>query len=379
MRILQVSHGWTEGGSALYADALAGALASRALVDRFGPEDVTGKRARGFVGTLRDPAAEASFRARLGGVDLVHIHHLSGLSLSLPVVAAREGVPVVITLHDYWLACARGQLINLGGERCAGPKPDRCAACLAPDLWAPVPAALAARLPPRRGPIAQRVELWREIREKTSLFLAPSRHVATRLGVPATLLGLPLLRHVSPAPVAPSGVLRLLFLGSWLPTKGPQVLLEAFSRLPAGAAVLTLAGPSPPWRGSTVWADALKRRARATPGVRVLGHLAGDAVAETLVGHDVLVLPSTWEENAPLVVGEALAAGLRVLASDVGGVSEVAPEARLVEAGDVAALTAALANEVRRGRGRCPPVARPSMEAHAWAIFNLYESILAAG
>ncbi|MSQ02832.1 MAG: glycosyltransferase [Myxococcales bacterium] len=378
MRVLQVSHGWTEGGSALYAAALSRELASRASVERFGPGDVRGKRARGFGGTLRDPAAEASFRARLREVDLVHIHHLSGLSLSLPLVAAQAGVPVVITLHDYWLACARGQLVNLEEERCPGPQPDRCAACLAPDLWAPVPAIAASRLPLRRAAVAERAELWREIRERTSLFLAPSHHVAARLGVPATRLALPLLRDVPPAPVAPPGVLRLLFLGSWLPTKGPHVLLEAFSRLPSGAAVLSLAGPSPPWRGSTSWADRLRHRALATPGVSVLGHLTGASVSETLAGHDVLVLPSTWEENAPLVLGEALAAGLRVLASDVGGVAEIAPEARLVEAGDAAALTAALADEVRQGRGRRRPVARPSMAAHAGDILARYESVLAA-
>ncbi len=378
MRVLQVSNGWTEGGSALYAEALACELASLASIERFGPGDVHGRRAHGFQGTLRDPAAEASFRARLGGVDLVHVHHLAGLSLSLPLVAAGAGVPVVITLHDYWLACARGQLINLDRERCTGPEPDRCAACLAPDLWVPVPIALATRLPRRRAAVDDRAELWREIRDKVSLFLAPSRHVAARLQVKATLLPLPLLRMVLPAPAGPAGILRLLFLGSWLPTKGPQVLLDAFSRLPAGSAALTLAGPSPAWRGSMAWSEALKRRALATPGVTVLGNVVGAAVSEVLSGHDVLVLPSTWEENAPLVLGEALAAGLRVLASDVGGVPEIAPEARLVEAGDVAALAAALADEVRRGRGRRNPVERPSMATHALAMLELYESVLAA-
>jgi len=45
--------------------------------------------------------------------DVVHVGHLSHLSTSLLLEASRRGVPVVLTLHDYWLMCPRGQFIQL--------------------------------------------------------------------------------------------------------------------------------------------------------------------------------------------------------------------------------------------------------------------------
>ena len=65
--------------------------------------------------------------------DIVHIHHLLGLGFPVPALAKEMGARVVMTLHDYWLSCARG-----GGQRYRGPgrlcedvDPNLCAACLA--------------------------------------------------------------------------------------------------------------------------------------------------------------------------------------------------------------------------------------------------------
>jgi glycosyltransferase involved in cell wall biosynthesis len=46
-----------------------------------------------------------------------------------------------------------------------------------------------------------------------------------------TVLDLPLVAPLRPAPEPPPGPLRLVFVGALIPTKGPQVLIEAFSRL----------------------------------------------------------------------------------------------------------------------------------------------------
>ncbi len=65
--------------------------------------------------------------------DVVHIHHLLGLGFPVPAMAKAAGAAVVMTLHDYWLSCARG-----GGQRFRGPgllcedvNPSLCATCLA--------------------------------------------------------------------------------------------------------------------------------------------------------------------------------------------------------------------------------------------------------
>ncbi len=378
MQVLHVSHGWEEGGSQLYAARLAEAQAALGhQVRRFGP-DAREARPRGFEGGHAGPATERRFAAELAGVDVVHVHHLSGLSLQLPRIAHEAGALVVCTLHDYWLACARGQLLNEAGNRCEGPSTARCAGCLAPELLAPIPAPVARRLPPRLGPVRRREEAWRIARAHTHAFFAPSAHVARRLGLEAIPTPLPLLQRIPPAPKPVPGVLRFLFLGSLIPSKGAHLLLEAYASLPAGSATLRIAGPSPAWRGSRRWAETFVSKAAATPGVSVAGGVSPAAVVAELHEADVLVLPSVWEENAPLVLGEATAAGLRIVASDIGGVSEVAPSAVLVEAGSVPALRAALIAEVRCGRQRMAPQTRPDLATHAGELLALYAKLRAA-
>ncbi len=374
MRILHVSHAWDAGGSGLYASAVAAAQARAGHdVRRFGPVP---RRERGFRASWSSPEVEIAFLAEVRGVEVVHVHHLSGLSMDLPRLAREAGARVVVTLHDYWLACARGQLVDASGDRCPGPDIDRCARCLAPHLWAPLP--FATSLPLRRASVADRLGAWTMLRDSVDRFLAPSAHVARRLCVEAQSLPLPLLLPVEVAPPAPPGPVRFLLLGTLVPTKGAHVAIEAFAGLPSGSGELRVVGPAPPYDGSNAYAERLRARAAEVPGVRLEGPVPHAAVAHLLHGADVLLVPSLWEENAPLVVGEALASGLRVLASDLGGIGEVAPQARLVEPGTVAAWRAAMAAEIRRGRGRDSPVLRDTIDAHAATLLALYAELRAA-
>lgn len=363
IRVLHVSHTWNEGGSGLYAAALAGAQARLgAEVRRFGPG-----LARGLG--LRDEATERAFADALPA-DVVHIHHLSGMSFRLPRIAHDAGARVVLTLHDAWLWCARGQLVDLDLARCPGPSTERCARCLAPDLWGGLPGA--RRLPLRVAPVRAREAALADALGAIDRILAPSAAFARRLGVAAAVLPLPLLRPVPAAPPAPPGPIRFLFLGSLIPTKGPQIVLDAFAGLPAGAGTLRIVGPAPRWRGSDRFAAALRRRAAELPGVTIEGAEPQANVPLLLAESDVLLFPSQWEENAPLVVQEARAAGLRIVASDVDAIREQAPEAVRVEPGEVEAWRRAMAAEVRAGRRRNAPVPGGDMDEHARRVLEFY-------
>src|SRR5262249_3934637 len=66
--------------------------------------------------------------------DVVHVGHLNHLSTSLVAEAAERGVPVVYTLHDYWVMCPRGQLMQTHPEdeadlwaACDGQADRKCA------------------------------------------------------------------------------------------------------------------------------------------------------------------------------------------------------------------------------------------------------------
>jgi glycosyltransferase involved in cell wall biosynthesis len=137
--------------------------------------------------------------------------------------------------------------------------------------------------------------------------------------------------------------LRVGFMGSVTPWKGPDVFLAAVGLLPPLTVEAHLFGSMDARPG---FAAEVQRLAKAS-GARVHGALAGDAVPEALAALDVLVVPSVWYENAPLVISEAFALGLPVVASRLGGMAEMVTDGKngiLFTPGDAADLARVLAD-----------------------------------
>ena len=224
-----------------------------------------------------------------------------------------------------------------------------------------------------------RIQAATALLEAVDVLLSPSRDLADAvagLGARAPeVFALPLLRPMPAAPPPGEGPLRILFAGALIPTKGPDRLLEAFSALPPGCATLGIAGHEVPFDGAPRFAEELRFRVEATPGARWLGHVSPDRVGALLGAHDLLVLPSIWRENSPIIVREAAAAGLRQIVPELGGAAEIVPEARTVpnRRHDHGALLHALRAEVALGRGRVAPRRWPTPEEHAtWLIERVY-------
>ncbi len=119
---------------------------------------------------------------------------------------------------------------------------------------------------------------------------------------------------------APGPGTRLLFVGRLAAVKGVPVLLRALAAARAGAPrlTLTLVGDGPE-RAAT---EALVRQLGLQTAVRFAGYRSQSQVAQALAEADILVLPS-FAEGVPVVLMEAMAAGLPVIASRVGGVAEL--------------------------------------------------------
>ncbi len=136
-----------------------------------------------------------------------------------------------------------------------------------------------------------------------------------------------------------------LVAGRLVPEKGFDMAIAA-SR--AAGVPLVVAGSGP---------DEPRLRALAAGGdVRFEGWVPAPALAALRDGAAVALAPSRWEEPCPYSVLEALAAGLPVLASSLGGLPELVGPASALPPGDVAAWTDALAGlwgdpEARRHAG----------------------------
>ena len=320
-----------------------------------------------FEDTYNLPAAEAWFESLLEETspDVVVIHHLTGLSLRLPSMARARGVPAIMTLHDYWPVCARGQLVDIAMRVCSGPGAFRCAHCLSDQLillrrWGRLGHKLLARLPserllsgarkaissmgmvkssrpgasletagdPEARATAARITAGLDALASCNVLTGPSRHIldtyqpwlAPNSFIRLVRNSVPPRPRVRPKPS--TGVpLRLGFLGAIIPTKGVHVLLDACREIPRRHVELMIAGPSPRFHRQPDYAREVERHARDR-GVAFLGTLSPEAVPEFVAALDALVVPSLWPENAPRVIGEAFRLGVPVIASDIGGIPE---------------------------------------------------------
>lgn len=167
--------------------------------------------------------------------------------------------------------------------------------------------------------------------------------------------------------------LRVLFVGRMIRDKGPDVLVRAAALLGRDDLEFVLVG-----------SDGFDRNAAPSPYETELRRLASEGRARVvfepfvdrtevpalLRSADVFVVPSQWPDPCPLTVGEGLASGVPVIASDIGGIPEILGNAgRLVRPGDPADLAvaiAAIADDpgLRRRMGEA---ARSHAVAHDWA------------
>lgn len=274
---------------------------------------------------------------------VVHLHHTLNLSGDLGARLAAAGQAVVATLHDFTTVCARFFLVRPDGESCAGHFPlpsERCQACVLPDFPAGAEALQVERLA-RAATAAAEAAAWR-------VAIAPSSAVEQRwlesglvprdrlvcLPHAAALAG---VRPPTPR-VRADGRLVLATWGHLAPAKGVLDLLAAL-RL-AGDPRLALVV-----LGEPVDADHAEALIDAAEGLDVTfgGRYEGADLPELAARVDLAVFPSRAEETFGLVVAEARALGLPVIASDRGALPEgVGDAGTVVPAADPVALAAAL-------------------------------------
>ncbi|MNV52126.1 Glycogen synthase [compost metagenome] len=121
----------------------------------------------------------------------------------------------------------------------------------------------------------------------------------------------------------------LLFVGRISEEKGIETLLAAVDGLPSGSLRIVGSGP-------------LESAVKARPVVDFVGPLNNEAVHAEMVRATCLIVPSLWYEGFPMVVVEAFANGLPIIASRIGALGEIIEDGvtgLLFDPGDADALS----------------------------------------
>jgi glycosyltransferase involved in cell wall biosynthesis len=290
------------------------------------------------IGEVRDVIA----RSR---PDVVHVHNVFPmLSPSVLVGCRQEGVPAVVTFHNYGQVCSNGMLFRAG-------KP--CLECVG---HSPLPAlkhgcykgSLVATAPMTTGLVVQR-HTWRAIPSGYVFLSESQKELFSSLGWPPE-------RCFVKANLAPSVGKeaahrdRVVYIGRLHEVKGLRHLMRAWDAFtdshPAsrGGLELVIAGSGPLEPEIRAWAAK-------KPSVRALGLLPRDECAALLSEARLAVVPSAWLEPFGMVVIEAMAAGVAVVAPGHGAFPELVTQGVdgvLYPPGDVEALAAVFSDAVRR-------------------------------
>jgi glycosyltransferase involved in cell wall biosynthesis len=250
--------------------------------------------------------------------NVVHFHNTFPLlSPAAWYAAAREGVPVVQTLHNFRLLCANSLLFREGRS---------CQACVGRSvIWPSVQHGCYRESRSASAVVASMLAAHRAIgtyTHRVAVFVALSefsRRMFVEGGLPADRIVVkPNFLTTDPGVGRHAGNF-VLFVGRVSQEKGLETLIDAWRRL-APAIPLRIAGTGP--------LDATLR-ARPIAGVELLGHATPDRIRALMHDATLLVFPSECYENCPMTLLEAFACGLPSVVSGHGSVGEMVRDGEL--------------------------------------------------
>ncbi len=344
--------------------------------------------------------------------DIVHFFHLSRLSAS-PIDVCRElGVPTVFTPTDFWLICPTIQLRLPDNSVCAGPDENgvNCLRHMVAIRQSPKINAALSILPDwlvamliliiRKGPnIKNRYLALARALSARHEFLQVRMNRIGKVAIPTQIMlskltqnGLEIRRTAS-IPFGlnlaylqkakrpkPGKKLRLGFIGTIYEHKGVHVLVEAVRLLAGEPVELKIYGDVNQF---PEYVEKLKKMAQEDPRIMFCGTFPNQKIGAIFSGLDVLVAPSLWHENAPLVIYSAQAVGCPVIASNMAGMSEIIEHEKnglLFEAGNALELATAI-ETLLDNRGLLQKLSgsarKPlSIQEYALKLLEIYDDLI---
>jgi glycosyltransferase involved in cell wall biosynthesis len=302
--------------------------------------------------------------------DLVHVTSCETLSASVIQVVKRMGLPLVLSLTDFWFLCPRINLLHGDGTNCNGQTtPETCISCMMLDnhtyqnVKKIVPESMLLPVMNRvgrypfltrrrglRGTLGNMTErksmlghaLTLPDHRVTASSFVRNVFVSNEVTVPIAVqpYGHDLGWLISYRGKSKSNILRLGYIGQIINSKGVHLILQAFSRLSKASldkVSLIIYGNM---EHTPSYGQHLRELASGFANVTFGGTYPHSESARIFSEIDVLVVPSLWFDF-PLIIYEAFATQTPVIATNLGGMAEAVSKnvnGLLFERGDAADL-----------------------------------------
>ncbi len=265
--------------------------------------------------------------------NIAHIGHLNHLSTGLVDELNKQNIPIVFTLHDFWLMCPRGQFLtrSIGKEHnfqlCLGQQDYKCASDCYRVYFSGNEQDEEQDIENWSSWTHQRMIETKAIIDKVDLFIAPSNYLRNRFvnefSVPENKIiyldyGFPTEYLTQTEKSKEKTNFTFGYIGTHITSKGVNQLIEAFREIEEPA-TLKIYG-----RHNGQSTNALKLLAATSKnkiefvGEYINHNLANDVFSKV----DCIVVPSIWAENSPLVIHEAQSCKVPVITADFGGMKE---------------------------------------------------------
>lgn len=292
--------------------------------------------------------------------DIIHVTHLMGHTAVLLEVIRDMKIPVVATLTDFYGICSNSKLMFHDGSLCTGPnrRATNCLSCyirehdyefstwknlarlIQNDLslrWVSSMLPYVFSLPLYAESLVRkkicdatdRIDYMRALYNVYACMITPTdllheaylnnRFYPEKLKKINFGINLEMVKAYRHAIAEVPSTIRFGYIGQITSHKGVDLLIKAFAGLKGKQATLSIYGPR---NQDPAYIKTLDHLCSGVDAIEFMETFPSDQLGKVLSEIDVLVIPSRWYENSPLVLLYALATKTPVIVTDMKGMSE---------------------------------------------------------
>ncbi len=265
--------------------------------------------------------------------DIAHIGHLNHLSTGIIDELNKQKIPIIFTLHDFWLMCPRGQFLtrSIGKKNnfqlCNKQENEKCATNCYEVYFSGIDKNRKQEIESWSNWTHQRMAETKSIIDKVDLFIAPSNYLRDRFITDFKVdknkiiyldYGFPTEYLTPTEKQKDNSNFNFGYIGTHIPAKGINQLIEAISQIEEPT-ILKIYG-----RNNGQSTKALQTMASLSKNkIEFVGEYINKNLANEVFSKiDCIVVPSIWGENSPLVIHEAQSCKIPVITADFGGMKE---------------------------------------------------------